>query len=221
MLRKNAKNSEKLKGSSDSLAQLVDKLSNSSNIQNKNIQSVQTDIEHINSDISVIVDKTEQVDTQSNEIKNVMNLIGDIAEQTNLLALNAAIEAARAGEYGKGFAVVSEEIRKLAEKTQKSLAEIEIIINTLSQSTTESVEGIHKQSEEITKISENMIHVKEVTEINQKMTFEIESVAKGLTAISKEISDSLSDIKYIGKGAELSKKRKKKKKEETEKENNS
>ena len=220
MLRKNAKNSEKLKGSSDSLAQLVDKLSNSSNIQNKNIRSVQTDIEHINSDISVIVDKTEQVDTQSNEIKNVMNLIGDIAEQTNLLALNAAIEAARAGEYGKGFAVVSEEIRKLAEKTQKSLAEIEIIINTLSQSTTESVEGIHQQSEEITKISENMIHVKEVTEINQKMTFEIESVAKGLTAISKEISDGLSDIKYIGKGADFSKKRKKKKKEETEKENN-
>ena len=113
-----------------------------------------------------------------------------------------------------------EEIRKLAEKTQKSLAEIEIIINTLSQSTTESVEGIHKQSEEITKISENMIHVKEVTEINQKMTFEIESVAKGLTAISKEISDGLSDIKYIGKGADFSKKRKKKKKEETEKENN-
>ena len=220
MLRKNAKNSNELRDSSDSLARLVDKLSNSSNIQNKNIRSVQTDIEHINSDISVIVDKTEQVDTQSNEIKNVMNLIGDIAEQTNLLALNAAIEAARAGEYGKGFAVVSEEIRKLAEKTQKSLAEIEIIINTLSQSTTESVEGIHKQSEEITKISENMIHVKEVTEINQKMTVEIESVAKGLTAISKEISDSLSDIKYIGKGAELSKKRKKKKKEETEKENN-
>ncbi len=220
MLRKNAKNSEKLKGSSDSLAQLVDKLSNSSNIQNKNIRSVQTDIEHINSDISVIVDKTEQVDTQSNEIKNVMNLIGDIAEQTNLLALNAAIEAARAGEYGKGFAVVSEEIRKLAEKTQKSLAEIEIIINTLSQSTTESVEGIHQQSEEITKISENMLQVKEVTEINQKMTVEIESVAKGLTAISKEISDGLSDIKYIGKGADFSKKRKKKKKEETEKENN-
>ena len=219
MLRKNAKNSEKLRDSSDSLAQLVDKLSNSSNLQNKDIRSVQNDIEHINSGISAIVDKTEQVDTQSSEIKNVMNLIGDIAEQTNLLALNAAIEAARAGEFGKGFAVVSEEIRKLAEKTQKSLAEIEIIINTLSQSTTESVEGIHQQSEEITKISENMLQVKEVTEINQKMTVEIESVAKGLTAISKEISDGLSDIKYIGKGAELSsKKRKKKKKDEEENE---
>jgi methyl-accepting chemotaxis protein len=219
MLRKNARNSEKLRDSSDSLAQLVDKLSNSSNLQNKDIRSVQNDIEHINSGISAIVDKTEQVDTQSSEIKNVMNLIGDIAEQTNLLALNAAIEAARAGEFGKGFAVVSEEIRKLAEKTQKSLAEIEIIINTLSQSTTESVEGIHQQSEEITKISENMLQVKEVTEINQKMTVEIESVAKGLTTISKEISDSLSDIKYIGKGAELSsKKRKKKKKDEEENE---
>jgi methyl-accepting chemotaxis protein len=216
MLRKNARNSEKLRGSSDSLAQLVDKLSNSSNIQNKDIRSVQNDIEHINSGISAIVDKTEQVDTQSSEIKNVMNLIGDIAEQTNLLALNAAIEAARAGEFGKGFAVVSEEIRKLAEKTQKSLAEIEIIINTLGQSTSESVEGIHQQSEEITKISENMIQVKDITEINQKMTVEIESVAKGLTTISKEISDGLSDIKYIGKDADFSSRKRKKKDDDDE-----
>jgi len=140
-----------------SFQEVAQSASNAETVTNETNESVnscitsvaknRSSIEELSSDIAHASDVISQLEKESESVGSILNVIGGIAEQTNLLALNAAIEAARAGEQGRGFAVVADEVRVLAQKTQQSTGEIKKVIEGLQKKSSEAVTVIDNSAQ--------------------------------------------------------------------------
>ncbi len=143
---------------------------------------------------SEAIEQISQVGDASKEIGQIVGVINEIADQTNLLALNAAIEAARAGEAGRGFAVVADEVRKKAEKTQHATEEIRNMILKMQNDTTTAVDKTNKASqmilEEKEKAQEDKYHVESVVEKASNVIDELNSTS----AATEELSSTVAEI---------------------------
>ncbi len=181
---------------SKDLKTCVDNLTKTAHKQERSLKNTTQSLEEITNIITTIDSKSQEMISQGEDIKSVVDMIRDIADQTNLLALNAAIEAARAGEHGRGFAVVADEVRKLAERTQKSLSEIEANINILVQSIADNAESIKMQNKGVENIHNSINALQQDVQDNLTIANYSLQVSTKIDGISQDILEDVSKKKF-------------------------
>ena len=182
---------------SDSAAQVATNARNGQQVVNQAVQEMQKVAEIVRSSAGIV----GNLGAKSEKISEFVGVINDIADQTNLLALNAAIEAARAGEQGRGFAVVADEVRRLADRTVASTKEIRLMVNEIQQEAMLAVQSIERGKSEA-EVSERLSHeaeesliriVQSIEEI-EHMIAQIATASEEQAATSTTIAASLDEI---------------------------
>ncbi len=189
-------------GSADATQQADDQAQQGRQVVDEAIAAIHTLAEDVGAMMTVVRD----VETRSDTISTILDVIRDIADQTNLLALNAAIEAARAGEQGRGFSVVADEVRALAHRTQGATAEINEMITALREGTGRTVTVIEQSQQQSDKTVDMASHaggalqaITRAMDDIRDMTAQIASAAEEQTQVSETIHQS---VERVGNGAD-------------------
>ncbi|MBQ1648371.1 MAG: hypothetical protein II047_07925, partial [Bacteroidales bacterium] len=168
----------------------------------KTLEQAIQQIQHIEQSTIQSTEVVTSLGERSKEIGQIVGTISGIAEQTNLLALNAAIEAARAGEQGRGFAVVADEVRKLAESSHEAAQQIANLIQATQKDTDDAVKGMQAGSEEVRVGTQNIVSMGEafrkIIDIVEQVSAEIQGISKALGGMAENGREIVGHIRTIG-----------------------